>query len=176
MGNVRFYDNKILFNGNAVAMHEDCCCEEDEISFCDLGEGDDLNITFTGIEGCEPHPIWPGDCTDYNDITYRLEWYMYSGGDDYWKIDFPDPAWNGFIRVRGGWNTGGEIPFCTLSVHFQTAGGCVGGNNGDWCFIDAIVEDSPPSWPIEFENSLTDCSDIYGVCGYNGTAVLSVAT
>jgi hypothetical protein len=28
MGNIRFYDNKILFVGNQIAMHDDCCCED----------------------------------------------------------------------------------------------------------------------------------------------------
>ena len=27
MGNVQFYDSKILFDTNKVAMHADCCCE-----------------------------------------------------------------------------------------------------------------------------------------------------
>ena len=26
MGNVRFWNEKVLFNSNKVAMHDDCCC------------------------------------------------------------------------------------------------------------------------------------------------------
>ncbi len=72
MGSIRFEDNKILFDGNAVAMHEDCCCDTVSGTCC----GDDcssepryLRATFSGVTRCGvvdcSYP-YNYDCDDLN--------------------------------------------------------------------------------------------------------------
>ena len=94
MGNIRFYDNKILFVDNKIAMHDDCCCPvypTVETTCC----GDDCDeayqyylITFADIDNCGANTLYLNtcECTDYN-TTFVVEWqsscyWLYAGSED----------------------------------------------------------------------------------------------
>jgi len=69
MGNIRFYDNKVLFANNKVAMHADCCCEECpvECDHCSSGCAPvQFQVVISGLTNKDC-----GDCADLND-TYIL--------------------------------------------------------------------------------------------------------
>ena len=69
MGNVRFINNKILFNSNKIAMDADCCeCEED--SCCDDGSGlmpKFLEVSFSSIDD---QGVGTGCCPDCSCETW----------------------------------------------------------------------------------------------------------
>jgi len=79
MGDVQFYEGKVLFDDNKVAMHEDCCCD----SICPHDDVDSLDVTFTGIIEC-PSEVCGGGVEstcddDYNDNTFTCSWDASSG-------------------------------------------------------------------------------------------------
>jgi len=61
MGGVRFYDNKVLFAGGAVAMHEDCCCVwTGTCGDCNCS-WDGLPVSVQIVSNKEPYPEDPVD-------------------------------------------------------------------------------------------------------------------
>ncbi len=112
MGNIRFKDNKILFDSNAIAMHEDCCCEEPcETTIC-CSDVDDWDVTLT-VEG---GPIF-GNCIASGTISKV-------GGSE-------DCCWRGNI---GDWTSGSGL--CPLGADKYVSLYC----EGDCCTLHIIAE------------------------------------
>jgi len=69
MGNIQFYNEKVLFANNKVAMHEDCCCAGGPCSSCSSGMMPSFLVTIAGIaEGsC-------GSCSYFNNPFVLEQW------------------------------------------------------------------------------------------------------
>lgn len=61
MGNVRFYDNKVLFVDSKVAMHDDCCCPPDDCPTSNCLDNSPcenttipryMKVTISGVTNC----------------------------------------------------------------------------------------------------------------------------
>lgn len=97
---VRFYDNKVLFDGNAVAMHEDCCCC---VLICSVSTSEDLDLTISGVKDC---PTDPRDCALINGI-YRCVWdgtnsWRYSDATHSIRINCADKYIQGYVADTNG--------------------------------------------------------------------------
>jgi len=74
MGQLQDHNGKLLAvdqgdGTTRLAGSSDCCCGGDTV--CDLGSGDSINVTFSGITDC---PDDPNNADQLNGNTYTCTW------------------------------------------------------------------------------------------------------
>ena len=92
MGNIQFYNEKVLFTADQkVAMHEGCCCGQVTCSCCDGGVGpEEFLVTIDGMaEKAEPHQC--GFCENLND-NYVLAYDGEAGNGCVWSGTVAPPV------------------------------------------------------------------------------------
>ena len=156
MADIRFVSGQILFDGGAIAMSDDCCCEEpcDLNNYCPTCFEEDkspeiITVSFSGIALC---PLPDPDCTVYNTGTYVLtqftncEW-RWSGSGSRLITYRMNVAGTSNLRANIGMN------FCFNGVVETTTCFDFDGSNN-------VFDD------------ISDCAGL-GPAGYNGTASVS---
>lgn len=133
---VRFEDNKILFNGNAVAMHEDCCCCATPCDQCPDNCGPpcfyvsaELQVgPFTGILDFSSSCYWSGTIT-YSSLsgTARLRYYTHAVHGLGWHASVDSQYYNDYTEtVNFTCQNGGTIIYEKedMTTHIYTFTPC----------------------------------------------------
>jgi len=156
MGNIQFYNNKMLFANNKVAMASDCCCFECE---CETKTGD--------ISSCF--------ATDKTPDTYAV---VISGVTECSDGGCEDCAW-----VNGSWcldhtsadeweYTSGNYTITLELTGTGTATTLVAENNGDVCFSGSSQVDGGDCVLGGMIFNDLESGDCDGTdCGYDGSAL-----
>ena len=78
---VQFWDGVVLFDGSSVAMHADCCCE-DECNVCDAGTWSSWStatVSFSGTVGNGTDPCDSDECPSFSNASFDLTEKNYGG-------------------------------------------------------------------------------------------------
>jgi hypothetical protein len=102
MGDIRFYNNAILFDKGAIAMHADCCCEDCETpcAQCPDGCGPYIYHAIVYLDGdieSEADLYWQSDC------CWRGSWI--GGGAEDMAMLIYDSGWKFYVVSGGGYIT-----------------------------------------------------------------------
>jgi len=81
---VKFVDGAVLFTGNAVAMHDDCCCGDDCACACPACYGGKAQCCFTARFSS----LYGTRCNEYDGTTYILT----QTNPCEWTCDAPRPC------------------------------------------------------------------------------------